>query len=102
MEGRCGVLREELLGRTGGSALRRRIIEMPNPEYQRLLRCTAGEMRVRLPGDGPDAGTINQLVAEIDDRTLLRAISNPGGAAQAAMRAAYSPIDGNHPTIVMP
>ena len=29
---------------------------MPNPEYQRLLRCSADELRGRLPGDGDDAG----------------------------------------------
>ncbi len=28
---------------------------MPNPEYQRLLRCNAEGLRARLPGDGPDA-----------------------------------------------
>ena len=35
-----GRLLEELFARPGGDALRRRIDEMPNPEYQRLLRCT--------------------------------------------------------------
>src|SRR5260370_2675778 len=101
MEGRCGVLREELLGRTGGSALRRRIIEMPNPEYQRLLRCTAAEMRVRLPGGGPDAVAINQLLAELDDRTLLRAICNLGGHDMATLRSAYAQIDDTCPTVII-
>ena len=36
----------------GGEALRERIDEMPNEEYQRLLRCSAAELRERLPGDG--------------------------------------------------
>jgi len=96
-----GGLLEELFARTGGSALRRRIIEMPNPEYQRLLRCTAGEMRIRLPGDGPDAGTINQLVAELDDSTLLRAICNLGGHDMAALRSAYAQIDDTRPTVII-
>ena len=42
--------------RPGGAALRARIVEMSNPEYQRLLRCTATQLRDRLPGDGPGAG----------------------------------------------
>ena len=32
-------LLEELFARPGGEALRQRIDAMPNPEYQRLLRC---------------------------------------------------------------
>src|SRR6478609_6928671 len=52
---RFGRLLEELFERQGGSALRRRILDMPNPEYQRLLRCSADELRTRLPGDGPGA-----------------------------------------------
>ena len=38
---------------TAASALRRRIDEMPNEEYQRLLRSDAGELRERLPGQRP-------------------------------------------------
>ena len=36
-----GRLLEELFARPGGDALRQRIDAMPNPEYQRLLRCDA-------------------------------------------------------------
>ncbi|RYE39560.1 MAG: pyruvate dehydrogenase, partial [Hyphomicrobiales bacterium] len=50
-----GTLLESLFTRTGGPALRTRILDMPNPEYQRLLRCDAEQVRGRLPGDGPDA-----------------------------------------------
>src|SRR5205823_13934004 len=43
----------ELFGRPGGEALRQRIDAMSNEEYQRLLRSPAGELRERLPGEGP-------------------------------------------------
>src|SRR6201996_6470031 len=46
-----GWLRE-LFEREGGGALRRRIDQMPNEEYQRLLRAAASELRERLPGGG--------------------------------------------------
>ena len=36
-----GTLLESLFTRAGGAALRTRILDMPNPEYQRLLRCDA-------------------------------------------------------------
>src|ERR1700759_361638 len=44
-----GRLLEELFARPGGQALRDRIDSMPNPEYQRLLRCDPDERRRRLP-----------------------------------------------------
>ena len=45
-----GHLLEDLFTRPGGAQLRARIDDMPNPEYQRLLRCTPAELRDRLPG----------------------------------------------------
>src|SRR5919206_939515 len=45
-----GHLLEELFTRPGGNELRTRIDQMPNPEYQRLLRCTPSQLRERLPG----------------------------------------------------
>ena len=45
-----GHLLQELFARPGGEALRARIDEMSNPEYQRLLRCTDAQLRERLPG----------------------------------------------------
>ncbi len=74
-----GRLLEELFDRPGGTALRARILDMPNPEYQRLLRCDADEVRVRLPGSGPDANAVATLIADVDDETLLKAIRNLGG-----------------------
>ena len=55
----------ELFGRDGGGDLRRRIDEMPNEEYQRLLRSDAGELRERLPGSGPARRAIARLVSEL-------------------------------------
>ncbi len=49
---RFGHLLESLMAMPGGDALRARIVDMSNPEYQRLLRCSAEELRRRLPGEG--------------------------------------------------
>ena len=43
---------DALFERDGGPELRRRIDEMPNEEYQRLLRAEPEELRERLPGRG--------------------------------------------------
>ncbi|MFD6063466.1 transketolase-like TK C-terminal-containing protein, partial [Rhodococcus wratislaviensis] len=92
---------ESLFTRTGGPALRTRILDMPNPEYQRLLRCTAEQLRDRLPGDGPDSSAIASLIADLDDATLLAAIRNLGGHDLDALRAAYGQIDDTRPTVII-
>ncbi|MEV0293516.1 pyruvate dehydrogenase [Nocardia sp. NPDC050710] len=96
-----GRLLESLFARPGGAALRTRILDMPNPEYQRLLRCDAGELRTRLPGSGPDSTAIATLIAALDDRTLTAAIRNLGGHDLAALSAAYRQIDDTRPTVVI-
>jgi pyruvate dehydrogenase E1 component len=98
---RFGRLLEELLARPGGQALRRRILEMPNPEYQRLLRCTAAELRERLPGTGERSASIAELIGGIDDELLLAAIRNLGGHDLDALREAYAQIDDDRPTVIL-
>ncbi|MCZ8381134.1 pyruvate dehydrogenase [Mycobacterium sp. CPCC 205372] len=98
---RFGRLLEELFARSGGGALRRRILDMPNPEYQRLLRCPAAELRERLPGSGTDAEQIRTLADELDDATLIAAIRNLGGHDLDALREAFAQIDDTRPTIII-
>ncbi|PQM48021.1 Pyruvate dehydrogenase E1 component [Mycobacterium talmoniae] len=95
-----GQAMEQLFARPGGCAVRRRIDEMANPEYQRLLRCNASELRHRLPGAGPDAGAIARVTAEVDDATLVQAIANLGGHDLSALDRALSTIDDSRPTVV--
>ncbi|MBJ7352615.1 MAG: pyruvate dehydrogenase, partial [Rhodococcus sp.] len=90
---RFGRLLENLFARTGGDALRRRILDMPNPEYQRLLRCSACELRDRLPGNGSDAAAIAALIGDLDDLILTESIRNLGGHDLDALREAYAQID---------
>jgi pyruvate dehydrogenase E1 component len=96
-----GSLLRRLFAQPGGSALRTRLLEMPNPEYQRLLRCSPETLRTRLPGDGADAGAISGLIADLDDATLTDAISNLGGHDLEALRAAYAQIDDARPTVII-
>ena len=96
-----GRLLESLFTRPGGQAMRRRIVDMENPEYQRLLRCDPQQIRTRLPGDGPDAAEIAALIATLDDATLIAAIRNLGGHDLAAMIEAYRQIDDTRPTVII-
>ncbi len=95
-----GTLLEQLFARPGGAELRRRIDDMPNPEYQRLLRCGAGELRRRLPGNGPGADLIADLLADVDDTVLVDAVANLGGHDLAALDQALTAIDDTRPTVI--
>ena len=96
-----GRLLESLFERPGGAALRERILQMPNLEYQRLLRCSADEIRRRLPGSGEGADAIAHLIADLDDVVLTEAIRNLGGHDMEALVAAYRQIDGCRPTAII-
>ena len=93
-----GRLLDELFARDGGDVLRQRIAAMPNPEYQRLLRCDATELRRRLPaGDAALAGLIDGR----GDTALTQAIRNLGGHDLAALDAAYGAVADDRPTIIL-
>lgn len=92
----------ELFERRGGGDLRRRIDDMPNEEFQSLLRAGDGELRERLPGTGRGRQRVAALVAELDDGELRRAIRDLGGHDLAALRDAYREADAavDRPAIV--
>ncbi|MBX7449293.1 pyruvate dehydrogenase [Mycolicibacterium sp. 3033] len=96
-----GTLLDALFGRPGGDDLRTRIVTMPNAEYQRLLRCSADDLRTRLPGDGREAAGVAALIADLDDATLVRAIANLGGHDLATLLEAYDQIDDSRPTVIL-
>jgi pyruvate dehydrogenase E1 component len=96
-----GRLLESLFARPGGGALRTRILDMQNPEYQRLLRCDAEQIRGRLPGDGSNSAEIAALITTLDDATLTAAIRNLGGHDLAALTEAYRQIDDTRPTVII-
>jgi pyruvate dehydrogenase E1 component len=95
-----GRILEGLFTRPGGEALRRRIDTMANPEYQRLLRCTAEELRERLPGEGADREPIRELVSGLEDDLLHCAVRNLGGHDLAALLEAFAAIDDTRPTVI--
>lgn len=96
-----GKLLESLFAQPGGQALRARILDMPNPEYQRLLRCSADEVRTRLPGNGDGSSEIAALIGSLDDTTLIAAVRNLGGHDLEALTAAYRKIDDSRPTVII-
>lgn len=92
-----GRLLEELFTRPGGAELRARIDGMPNPEYQRLLRCDAAQLRDRLPAGN---SALADLVASLDDETLLAAIRNLGGHDLGSLDEVFASISDSRPTVI--
>ena len=95
-----GRLLTELFGRAGGDDLQRRIDDMSNPEYQRLLRCSAVELRERLPGTGAGRDAIAALLADLPNESLPDVIAGLGGHDIACLIEAFSEIDDARPTII--
>jgi pyruvate dehydrogenase E1 component len=97
-----GRFARELFERKGGAALRRRIDQMPNEEYQRLLRGSAEELRERLPGSGQSRRAVEKLIAELDDPELRRAIRDLGGHDLGDLLEAFREADAatDRPSVV--
>jgi pyruvate dehydrogenase E1 component len=83
----------ELFARPDGEALRIRIDEMRNEEFQRLLRADATELRERLPGSGRGARELTRLVGDLSDDELLRAIRDLAGHDLSDLLAAFAEAD---------
>src|SRR5687767_11803927 len=88
---------ETLFERAGGEDLRRRIDEMPNEEYQRLLRADPGELRERLPGRNAGLAT---LVADLHDDDLRAAFRDLGGHDIGKLIEAYQAVQHDRPTVI--
>jgi pyruvate dehydrogenase E1 component len=82
-----------LFARPGGEELRTRLDEMPNEEYQRLLRCDSAELRERLPGDGRGNRPLRELVATLADDELQAAVRDLAGHDLSAALAALAECD---------
>jgi len=89
---------EALYEREGGQALRRRIDEMRNEEYQRLLRVEdPDELRERLPNG---SRALKKLVSELEDAELRSALRDLGGHDLEKLLEAYRDVAADRPTVI--
>src|ERR1700736_850281 len=72
LEAKYGRRLQAAFSRPGGAALRKRIDEMPNEEYQDLVRLTGAEARERVVGDAPpaDRDALARCLADTRDGDL--------------------------------
>ncbi|MEX0762847.1 MAG: pyruvate dehydrogenase [Dehalococcoidia bacterium] len=80
----------ELMDRPGGQALRGRIDDMSNEEYQGLLVVPKADVRERLlSGAGSLRQDISRCIADVDDDELVRRIANLGGHDVGTLARCY-------------
>ncbi len=80
----------ELMERRGGHALRQRIDDMSNEEYQGLLRIPSEEVRGRLvDGAGSLRSDLRLLLSDVPDDELATRIANLGGHDVEALVRCY-------------
>lgn len=91
----------ELFSRPGGQALRRRIDEMPNEEYQRLLRTPGPALRRRLAGRDPSGVGILRLLDDLSDAEVTAALRDLGGHDLACLVDAYRRVEPDRPTVLL-
>jgi pyruvate dehydrogenase E1 component len=85
----------------GGEALHRRIDDMSNEEYQRLLRSSGAELRERL-ASGTDRRALTRLLDGLDDAGVVRAVRDLAGHDLADLLDAYRSADAvsDRPTVI--
>jgi pyruvate dehydrogenase E1 component len=88
---------DALFERAGGEDLRRRIDEMPNEEYQRLLRAEPADLRERLPGRNAGLAT---MVADLPDDELRAGFRDLGGHDIGKLIEAYRAVQHDRPTVI--
>ncbi len=80
----------ELMERAGGHALRRRIDDMSNEEYQGIIVAPADSVRQRLlDGAGVHKRDISKCVSDVDDADLHRRIAHLGGHDVGTLARVY-------------
>lgn len=89
----------ELFELPGGDDLRRRLEQMPNEEYQRLLRADETQLAGRVIGDG-GSEALRALVESIPVERLAHAVRDLGGHDIELLMDTYRKVDDHRPTII--
>jgi pyruvate dehydrogenase E1 component len=92
----------ELFAIDGGEQLQYRIDSMGNEEYQHLLCTPVGEVRHALAGSGAEGPAILRLLKEVDDESVVDALSNLGGHDLGDLLEAFAEADRvtDRPTVI--
>lgn len=89
----------ELFGRPGGEELRQRLEDMPNEEYQRLLRADPSEMLDRIVTQSGSA-QLRSLLGSLSAADLAYAVRDLGGHDIGLLLDTYRTVDPTRPTVI--
>jgi len=94
-----GRLIAELFGRPGGVELRQRLEDMPNEEYQRLLRADSSQIAERIVG-GSGSDQLRELLGSLSAAELAHAVRDLGGHDIGLLLDTYREVDDTRPTVI--
>ena len=103
LETKYGRTVQNLFDQPGGSALRRRIDDMSNEEYQAVIRLPGEQIRRHLlNGDGVDSSEFAPVIQNVPDDALPSVLSNLGGHDLEELLNVLSQVDEvpDQPTII--
>ena len=102
LEAKYGRRLQAAFARPGGEALRRRIDDMSNEEYQTLIRLPGPVLRPRLIGSGPHADDIASTIVEVPDAELPSLLADLAGHDLAELLEAFAAADAvpDKPTVL--
>ncbi len=89
----------EVFTRPGGQELRRRLEEMANEEYQRMLRVAPEEIAARILADQPTS-PMHDLVGTLTATDLATAVRDLGGHDLGLLVDTFDHVDDHRPTVV--
>lgn len=89
----------ELFERPGGAELRQRLEDMPNEEYQRMLRVDAVQVADRIVG-ATGSDQLRALVGSVPPADLAAAVRDLGGHDMSLLLDTYGTVDDHRPTII--
>jgi pyruvate dehydrogenase E1 component len=99
-----GRLISELFARPGGEELRQRLEDMPNEEYQRMLRVDSSQVADRIVGDSSSAGggsaQLRGLLDQVPAAQLAAAVRDLGGHDLGLLVDTFAAVDDDRPTVV--
>lgn len=101
LEAKYGRKLQALFAQPGGDALRQRIDEMSNEEYQALIRMPGDRLRTQLIGTaGAERADIAALVGHIPDDELPEVIGNLGGHDLEELLSVLEQASSTQPTVI--
>jgi len=104
LEAKYGRRLQSIFGRPGGETLRKLIDDMPNEEYQELVRLPAAGVRKRLLSGAPRVAQdkLHQALADVAEDELTALLGDLGGHDLHELLAAYQAADAesSRPTVL--